>query len=122
MIYGDGVKGNYRLITRLVKTRMPLPFGGLSAKRSFLSVDKLVNYIISTIQKQDELYKLKVLSDSKPLTVSDLVRKIGKENNIRTTVFWLPAFFIRFFLTIIGRKEIYSRLNSPLVCNSIYED
>ena len=42
LVYGPGVKGNMAELIRLARSRLPLPFGGLTARRSLLSLDNLV--------------------------------------------------------------------------------
>src|SRR3990170_3799695 len=41
LVYGPGVKGNMAALLRLAQAPVPLPLGGLSARRSLLSVDNL---------------------------------------------------------------------------------
>ena len=36
LVYGPGVKGNMAELIRLARSRLPLPFGGLTARRSLL--------------------------------------------------------------------------------------
>ena len=42
LVYGAGVKGNMAALVRLARSRLPLPFGGLTARRSLLALDNLV--------------------------------------------------------------------------------
>src|SRR5919204_5344984 len=45
LVYGPGVKGNVAALVKLARTPYPLPLGGLTAKRSLLAVDNLVDAI-----------------------------------------------------------------------------
>jgi len=45
LVYGPGVKGNMAELLRFARSRLPLPFGGLTARRSLLSLDNLVGAI-----------------------------------------------------------------------------
>jgi hypothetical protein len=42
LVYGPGVKGNMAQLLRLARSRYPLPFGALRARRSLLALDNLV--------------------------------------------------------------------------------
>ena len=45
IVYGPGVKSNFRNLIRLVKTGLPLPFGAIKNKHSFISLTNLVDFI-----------------------------------------------------------------------------
>src|SRR3712207_4500344 len=41
LVYGPGVKGNMAALLKLAKLALPLPLGGLTGRRSLLSVENL---------------------------------------------------------------------------------
>jgi nucleoside-diphosphate-sugar epimerase len=46
LVYGPGVKGNLLALLRLADSPWPLPFGAISARRSFVHVDDLARLLI----------------------------------------------------------------------------
>ena len=49
LVYGPGVKANFRLLMKWVQRGVPLPLGAVHNKRSFVALDNLVSFIIHCI-------------------------------------------------------------------------
>src|SRR4029077_19974465 len=43
LVYGPGVKANFRALIRLPASGLPLPFGGIHNRRSMIFLDNLVD-------------------------------------------------------------------------------
>ncbi|MEM7192197.1 MAG: NAD-dependent epimerase/dehydratase family protein, partial [Pseudomonadota bacterium] len=59
VVYGPQVKGNIASLATIAKTPMPLPFGGLSNRRSLLSIDNLISavaHVLMTEQTCNDTY------------------------------------------------------------------
>lgn len=52
MIYGDGCKGNYQTLSKLIQTISIFP--NVSNKRSMISIERLCNYIVMLIESQSK--------------------------------------------------------------------
>ncbi|MGZ5036798.1 MAG: NAD-dependent epimerase/dehydratase family protein [Usitatibacter sp.] len=46
LVYGSGVKGNLRALLRLADSPLPLPFGAIDNRRSFVHVDDLARLLV----------------------------------------------------------------------------
>ena len=110
LIYGEGVKGYFRNILKLLKFKIPLPFGSfINNKRSFIYLENfldllniLINVLINTkIQNKDvskksnsddanksklvKLFKIFGLISVFPETINDkkgIIVDIDKDSNI----------------------------------------
>jgi UDP-glucose 4-epimerase len=71
-VYGDGVKGNLAKLAKLADSPLPLPFGGLRAPRSFLSLDNLINAILFSLARGGSGTESFVLADPAPSSAADL--------------------------------------------------
>ena len=45
LVYGPGVKANFRALMRLVASRLPLPLAGIDNRRSLIFIDNLVDLV-----------------------------------------------------------------------------
>ena len=73
LVYGPGVKGNMAELIRLARSRLPLPFGGLTARRSLLSLDNLVEAVDCVLTAPAPLRRPLVVADPEPLTLPEMV-------------------------------------------------
>ena len=48
-VYGPGAKGNWRVLLHLAQSALPLPLASVSNKRTFVSVDNLVDALVTTV-------------------------------------------------------------------------
>lgn len=77
MVYGDGCKGNYQQIIKLVK-KLPF-FPRINNKRSLVHIDNLVYFIKNTIdEKLDGLF---FPQDKEYVKTIDLAKNIAKQEN-----------------------------------------
>ena len=69
VIYGEGVKGNIATLLKLARTGLPLPIGGLKAKRSYLALDRLVERVIDCLEREVALVGPAIIADPFPMTL-----------------------------------------------------
>lgn len=77
LIYGPGVKGNIQTLIRLIRLGLPLPFGAIKNKRSFLNIWNLANLINYCISSKGEFSKPLIISDGDSLSTPDLITLIA---------------------------------------------
>jgi nucleoside-diphosphate-sugar epimerase len=117
LVYGPGVKGNMAELIRLARSRLPLPFGGLTARRSLLSLDNLVQAIDCTLSAPSPLRRPLVVADPEPLTLPDMVAAIRRGLGRRPGLVPLPAAMLAAACRLVGRAESYRRLAGSLVAD-----
>jgi UDP-glucose 4-epimerase len=115
VIYGEGEKGNFATVHRLSQLPVPLPFGGLTAQRSVLSIRNFnlaVETALSDPRARGETF---IVSDPKPVTVADLIARhragLGRSPNLIS----LPESWIEAGLKAVGQVSIWERIGRPLV-------
>ena len=90
MVYGNGCKGNYNTIIKLVK-KFPF-FPRVKNKRSTVHIDNLVSFVKKAID--EELNGLYFPQDSEYANTTELARQIAKEMNKKVYMSFLLGFAV----------------------------
>jgi nucleoside-diphosphate-sugar epimerase len=117
LVYGPGVKGNMAELIRLARSRLPLPFGALKARRSLLSLDNLVAAIDCALSAPAPLRRPLVVADPEPVTLPDMVAAIRRGLGRRPGLVPVPAAMLAAACRVAGREEAYRRLAGSLVAD-----
>jgi nucleoside-diphosphate-sugar epimerase len=72
VIYGKGEKGNFATIHKFARLPVPLPFGGLTAQRSVLSIQNFNSAVATVLTNPRARGETFIVSDPTPLTVSSV--------------------------------------------------
>jgi UDP-glucose 4-epimerase len=118
LVYGQGVRGNLAALARLARSPYPLPLGGLTALRSFLSVDNLVDAVDTVLAARAPLRRPLIVADREALTVPDLISAMRLGLGRKPGLVTVPAPFLELVAKLAGRSEWYERLARPLVADS----
>lgn len=118
LIYGPRVSANFYNLIKLVDSGIPLPFGGISNKRSLLFVDNLGEFIFQIIYKNAFTNEIFLLSDAQPLSLSKLINSIYMGLNKRNRNFNVSIKFLELIFYLLGKKNLSSRLLGSLVIDS----
>lgn len=77
LIYGEGVKANFMSLLKLIDMGVPLPFGSLANRRSLLSLDNLLDFLVQCIQAPSAANETFLVADDEVLSTPELIRKIA---------------------------------------------
>ena len=110
MIYGKGAPGNYGALCKLIKLRLPLPFKGLTNKRSFIHVDRCVQVILNCCNNQATDNNTYLIADEKLLTVSEFILNVEQFLNGYSLQFYLPKKILRLILSLMNKQSISNKL------------
>ena len=123
IVYGYGVKGNFKRLMKLVNIGIPMPFGLLKNQRSFIGLDNLIDLIIKCTDHPNAAGKTFLVSDDEDLSTADLIRYMQLAIKKSSFLFPVPVFFLKFMGTIIGKqKEINKLVNSFKLDSSYVRD
>lgn len=114
LVYGPGVKANFKKLIKISKSSIPLPFKSLRGKRSMVSLNNLVDLIEVCIQKRGHIGDTFLVSDDDDKTVPEIVQIIQKVYNRPTLLFSFPEHFLRLLARIAGRENQLNRLTEFL--------
>ncbi len=117
LVYGPGVKGNMAKLMNVARSRLPLPFGSLAARRSLLAVENLVAGIETVLATPRRLQRVFIAADLQAVTVGEMITAMRAGLERKANVFPLPPLLLELLLRAAGQTEIYERLFGSLVAN-----
>jgi UDP-glucose 4-epimerase len=110
LIYGQGVKANFEMLLNLVNKKIPLPFGMVENKRSFVSVLNLCDLILKCIDHPNASGQIFLVSDDHDLSLKNLLFEMAKVKNVSIWLLPIPVWIMKVGLAFIGKKSISDRL------------
>ena len=114
LVYGPGVKANFKSLMGLVEKNFPLPFGLIKNKRSLVSVDNLTDFILTCASHPKAGGEIFLISDDRDLSLPELIQALAKSMNKKAFLLPVPEFLFRLGLAAIGKKDLAMRLLSNL--------
>ena len=114
LIYGAGVKGNFRSLIRLVKIGVPIPLAAIQNKRSLVSVNNLVDLIANCLSNENARNQTFLVSDDDDMSTPVLFAKLAEAGGYKSSVFSFPPGLLSYCFQIIGKSGIYDRLTNSM--------
>jgi len=111
LIYGKGVKGNFKSLLWLVSHRIPLPFGSITNnRRSMLSLDNLISLILLSILHKNAANQTFLASDGEDMSTALLIRTLGQILGVSTILIPIPQIILRFLVKLFQVEPQAQRL------------
>lgn len=117
LVYGPGVKANFRSMMSWLRKGVPLPLGATGNKRSLVAVDNLVDLIATCIDHPAAANQTFLVSDGEDLSTTQLLQRMGKALGRPARLLPLPASLLQAGAAMLGRRAIAQRL-----CGSLQVD
>lgn len=118
LVYGPGVKANFASMMKWINKGFPLPLGGINDnKRSLVSVDNLVDLIITCIDHPNAANQTFLVSDDDDVSTSQLLCNMTRAFSVANRLLPVPSSWFFLVTKVIGKPEIYQRL-----CGSLQVD
>ena len=114
LVYGPGVKANFRALMRAVAQGLPLPFGAVDNRRSLVALDNLVDFIIRCAEHPDAVNETFLVSDGEDLSTADLIRRLARAMGRRARLVPVPPSVLMALATIVRRQDAAQRLLGSL--------
>ncbi|WP_199527035.1 NAD-dependent epimerase/dehydratase family protein [Pseudoalteromonas sp. bablab_jr004] len=114
LVYGKGAPGNFGTLLKVAKKNLPLPLGAINNRRSFVSIDNLVNLIITCIDHPHAANQTFLVSDDEDISTSDLLKKLTLAAGKKPWLLPMPVSFLKFLAAIVGKKAAVDRFSSSL--------
>ncbi|MFQ5733197.1 MAG: NAD-dependent epimerase/dehydratase family protein [Planctomycetaceae bacterium] len=114
LVYGRGAKGNFHRLMRLVQRLPVIPFGNVTARRSYVHVGNLCSFASRCLDPAVPAGAY-LVCDDEPVLLPDVLRLMAAEMSKRRWLLKLPPAVLRMAGTLAGRKEDIDRLLSELI-------
>ena len=90
LVYGPGVRGNFRLLIQLVASGLPLPFAGIDNRRSLIFIENLVDLIAHAIVHPGAIGRVLLARDAVDLSTPEMIRLLAVGLDRRARLFTVP--------------------------------
>lgn len=114
LVYGPGVKGNFRALVRLLDRGVPLPLGAIGNQRSLIYLVNLVDAIALCLSHDAAAGKTYLIRDGEDLSTPELARRLAAALDRRARLFPVPGAVLRLAAGCLGRKAEAERLLGSL--------
>ena len=113
LVYGPGVKGNFRALLNLVLKGLPLPFGLVRNKRSMVHVHNLTSAIVHLLSGPSHEGPF-LIRDGRDLSTAELVRLMGRGLGRPARLLPVPPALLRAAGYAAGKNSMVERLLGDL--------
>ncbi|HAS8250274.1 TPA: SDR family oxidoreductase [Vibrio vulnificus] len=115
LVYGEGVKANFASLMNLVSKGIPLPFGCITNnKRSLVSVDNLVDLIITCIDHPKASNQVFLVSDDHYVSTSEMVKEMAIALGKPSWQIPVPAYCYKLVGKLFDKNDVVDRLTGSL--------
>ena len=117
LVYGPGVKANFRSMMSWLKKGIPLPLGAISNKRSLVALDNLVDLIVACMDHPAAANQTFLVSDGEDLSTTELLYRMAVVLGRPARLLPMPARLLELSASLLGQRAIAQRL-----CGSLQVD
>jgi len=115
LVYGPGVKANFRNLFQLVDKGPPLPLAALdSNQRSFVGVSNLIDLVLVCLESPAAANQTFHVSDDEDISTAELLRRMGKALGKPVRNLPIPETVLKTGLRMIGKGEWVDKLCGDL--------
>ncbi len=118
IVYGPGAKGNVALLNRITASPLPLPFGAFNNRRSLLSIDNLVQALMTCLNNPETINRTFIVCDPEPITLAEIITTLREAGGRPRNLFAVPPSAVRALLITVGRRLLWDRIGRDLVASS----
>jgi nucleoside-diphosphate-sugar epimerase len=118
LVYGPGVKANFKNLVKIVGSGLPLPLKGVSNRRSFLYLGNLVDAIITCVRHPQAGGQTFMVSDVQDISTVGLIKMIASALHKKVPLFYLPPVILKALCKIAGKGEEVEKLTETLLVDS----
>lgn len=121
LVLGPGAAGNVAAMLRWLEKGVPLPFGGIDNRRSFVGIDNLVSLLLTAADHPRAAGETFLAADPDALSTPALLRRIGTLLGRSPRLVPVPPGFIRSLAALLGQQARADRLLGSLEVDSSHQ-
>jgi len=118
LIYGPGVKANFKAMMRCLDIGLVLPLGSIQNQRSLLALDNLINLIQLCITHPAAANQIFLASDGVDMSTPELLIAMGSALGKPARLFKLPEPLIMIAAKLLDKHAMAERLCGSLQVDS----
>lgn len=117
LVYGPGVKANFRSMMHWLAKGVPLPLGAIHNMRSLVALDNLVDLIITCTDHPAAANQTFLAGDGEDLSTTELLQRLGNALDKPAKLLPIPAWVLKTGAMLLGKRDMAQRL-----CGSLQVD
>lgn len=117
LVYGSGVKANFKTMMCWLNRGIPLPLAAINNKRSLVALDNLVDLIVICMDHPAAANQIFLAGDGEDLSTSELLQRMARVLRKPARLFPVPARFLELGAVSLGNRALAQRL-----CGSLQVD
>ncbi len=114
LVYGPGVKANFLSMMSWINKGIPLPFGAINNKRSFVALDNLIDLIMTCITHPSAANEVFLVSDGEDLSTTELLQSMAQAMNKSAKLIPVPSKLLKIIAIMLGKSNLAVRLLGSL--------
>ncbi|MCK5195191.1 MAG: SDR family oxidoreductase [Desulfobulbaceae bacterium] len=114
LVYGRGVKGNFLRLLEMVNKGAVFPLANVKNKRSMISIDNLVDFLMCCMAHPAAVNETFFVSDDDDLSTPQLIGLLAKHLDKSVRLMPFPLWALKGCATLLGKKNIVERLCGSL--------
>jgi UDP-4-keto-D-QuiNAc 4-reductase len=114
LVYGPGVRANFRMLMRWIVRGLPLPLGAVDNSRSLVALENLVDLLEVCTRHPSAPGQVFLAGDGEDLSTPELVRRLARALNQRARLYPVPTTLLLSLGTLIGQRAVTQRLCESL--------
>ncbi len=114
LVYGPGVKANFRNMMGWLHKGVPLPLGAIHNQRSLVALDNLVDLIRVCIDHPAAANQVFLVSDGEDMSTTQLLRRMALALGRPARLLPVPSALLRFAAALLGKRSVAQRLCGSL--------
>lgn len=114
LVYGPGVKANFYEMMCWLNRGIPLPFGAIFNKRSFVAIDNLVDLIHICLEHPNAANETFFVSDGQDLSTTELLQHMAIALGKPAKLIPVPVWLMRAAAMLLKRRALSARLFDSL--------
>lgn len=117
LVYGPGVKANFQTMMWWLNKGFPLPLGAIYNKRSLVSLDNLVDLIVTCVDHPAAANQIFLAGDGEDLSTTELLQRMSKALGKPARLIPVPVRLLELGAKLLGKRAMAQRL-----CGSLQVD
>jgi len=117
LVYGPGVKANFAAMMRWLRYGVPLPLGVIHNQRSLVSLENLVDLLVTCITHPAAANQTFLVSDGEDVSTTELLRRMGQAMGKPARLLPVPGSWLKLAAGLVGKGDVAQRL-----CGSLQVD
>lgn len=117
LVYGPGVKGNFKSLVKWVQKGVPLPLGAVNNRRSLVALDNLVDFVLlcaDRAKSPSAANETFLISDGSDVSTPELLNRIAHAYETHARLVAVPEQWLRLAFKLYGKSAAEGRLLGSL--------